>query len=170
MARLGMVGLLLALVASPAGAQRVEDDAGPFSAGSLRLSVGAGGQFGGGQSYFILGAGAGYYLVDGLELSLDSEFWIGGDPFVTKLSPGVRYVLHFIPTVKPYVGAFYRHWFVGGGFDDQDSLGVRGGLFLVSGRLYFGVGVAYETLLGCEDDGAFECGAIYPELSLALTL
>src|SRR5690348_7997626 len=91
---------------------------GPFAAGSPRLSVTAGTAWSSANTYIVLGVGIGYFLVDGLEVGLDYEAWVAGTPTLQRLSPEVRYVFYFVPTVKPYVGTFYRHTFVGSGFPD----------------------------------------------------
>jgi len=151
-------------------------DAGPFAEGSIRIAA----KLGMAQqtvvkdgklednTAFILGASAGYYIVDGLELGLEGEYWINSDPSISIFSPGARYVLWFVPVLKPYAGAFYRHAFVGSPFDDIDSLGARFGAFWVSGGgSYFGGGAAYEyDVKGCRND---ECGHWYPELVLSFS-
>jgi hypothetical protein len=155
----------LAGLPSPAAA---EMDAGPFAEGSIRISaiVGVAQQID--NTAFILGAGAGYYIVDGLELGLEGEYWINSDPSISKISPNARYVLWFVPVLKPYVGAFYRHLFVGAPFDDMDSLGGRAGAFWVSGGgSYFGGGVVHEIYVkGCEGD---DCSETYPEIVLSFS-
>ena len=115
--------LLLCMNASPAMA-------GPFLQGSHNVSIvaGAGGAYG--DDYIILGAGYGYYLIDGLELGIDAQFWLNGDPSITKLSPQIKYVFTQPKTVKPYVGAFYRRTFTDG-FEDLDSIGYRAGLYFM---------------------------------------
>jgi hypothetical protein len=163
----------LAGLPSPAAA---EMDAGPFAEGSIRISakVGVAQQtVAKGEKYedntaFILGAGAGYYIVDGLELGLEGEYWINSEPSISIFSPGARYVLWFVPVLKPYAGAFYRHAFVGSPYDDIDSLGARFGAFWVSGGgSYFGGGAVYEyDVKGCRND---ECGHWYPEIVLSFS-
>jgi hypothetical protein len=155
-------GFVAAAVALWAGAARAEVDAGPFAQGSSRVSL----ILGGGNDGWVIGGGYGYYLVDGLELGLEAEHWFGRDPTVTQLTPNLRYVLFFVPVLKPYAGGFYRHWFVSGQ-DDIDSLGARGGLFYVSGSgSYLGGGVVYEKYVtGCDKD----CSQVYPEVSISLS-
>lgn len=156
---------LWAAGAAPAAAQQ---DPGPFAAGRFSLSLGGGSGGIGDASYIVLGVGAGYYLVDGLEVGADVDYWFGDDPNVIKLSPNVRYVFWQVPTIKPYLGGFYRHWFITDGFDDLDSVGARGGVFYVGrgGGFALGLGAVYEVLLDCEGD---DCTDIYPELALSLS-
>lgn len=144
-------------------------DAGPFSQGRMRVSVigGTSGSFG--ERYFVFGAGFAYYVLDGLEMGLEAEHWFGGDPSISKVSPNTRYVLHFVPVLKPYAGAFYRHWFIGDGLPDVDTVGGRAGAFWVSGggRAFFGLGVVHEIVVSdCTD----ECSDTYPEIAFSLAL
>lgn len=167
----GLAALALtAAGASPAAAQVGGVSA--FDQGRVRLSLGAGtgGSFG--NRYILIGAGVGYYLVKGLELAVDGQVWLGGDPFVANLSPGLRYV--FWQTggpIMPYIGGFYRHLFINSDLiDDFDSLGGRAGVFYTVGRGgYFGLGVAVEHLLNCDEAVYDTCTDIYPELAFSLS-
>jgi hypothetical protein len=161
------LALSASVLALPATAA-AEMDAGPFAEGSIRISAifGVANQID--NTAFILGAGAGYYIVDGLELGLEGEYWINSEPSVSKVSPNARYVLWFVPVLKPYVGTFYRHLFVGAPKDDMDSLGGRAGAFWVSGGgSYFGGGVVHEIYVkGCE---VSDCSETYPEIMLSFS-
>ena len=118
----------------------------------------------------ILGVGPAYYLFDGVELGLDIDFWLVGDPFIANVSPGLRYVLHFVPVIKPYAGVFYRHSFVSD-FEDRDSVGTRLGVFYVTGGgSFLGIGVVYERYLACSGTRFVDCDGWYPELVLAISL
>ncbi len=145
--------------------------AGPFARGSVRLSLLIGTGWTSLDEYLILGAGVGYYLVDGLELGLDYEAWLFGDPVLHRLSPGVRYVFHMVPVIKPYVGAFYRHTFVND-FNDFNYVGGRAGLFYAPERsgVYVGGGAVYEHLLNCKDRGFTDCDDVYPEIFIGISL
>jgi hypothetical protein len=139
---------------------------GPFRAGALRLGLGIGGGGYGDQTYLILGFGVGYFLVNGLELHVDTDFWLIGEPFIATPSPGLRYVMWFVPKVHPYVGGFYRHYFSGSGYPDANSIGARGGVYLMTGRSsYFGLGGAYEHML--DDELFVDTDFIYPEIAFA---
>lgn len=117
------------------------------------------------DDYLILGAGVGYFVVDGLEIGLDYDAWLIGDPVMHRLSPETRYVFHFVEVVKPYIGVFYRHTFVGG-YDDFDQIGARGGVYFAprSGVFFVGGGAVYERLLDCSDGLIIDCDAVYPEV------
>src|SRR5262245_10107749 len=85
--------------------------AGPFSRGSIRLTLLVGWGSTVTEEYLILGGGPGYFLADGLEIGLDYEAWLFGEPVMHRLSPETRYIFHMVPVIKPYVGVFYRHTF-----------------------------------------------------------
>jgi hypothetical protein len=146
--------------------------AGPFSRGSVRLTllVGTGSTVR--ENYLILGAGAGYFLADGLELGLDYEAWILASPVFHRLSPETKYIFHMIPVIKPYVGVFYRHTFVTSGYEDMDHVGARGGIFYVpkGGRMFVGGGAIYERLLDCEDTSLVDCDEVYPEIFFGVSI
>jgi hypothetical protein len=146
--------------------------AGPFSKGSVRLTllIGTGSSIT--DSYLIVGGGPGYFLVDGLEIGLDYEAWIFGDPVMHRLSPETKYILHMVPVIKPYVGIFYRHTFVTGGYEDMDHVGARGGLFYVprGGGVYVGGGAVYERLLDCESNALVDCDGVYPEIFFGVSI
>ena len=105
-----------------------------FSKGQRRITVTGGWGQSFGTDYLLLGIGIGYYLANGLDIGLDFEGWLLGDPTVYKLSPRVDYVMWRSPKLKPYAGAFYRRNWISGGFDDLNSLGGRAGAFCGSNR------------------------------------
>ncbi|MEO1483925.1 MAG: hypothetical protein AAFU77_17580 [Myxococcota bacterium] len=155
--------LLATLFSVPAGAQSPQ----LFAAGSTRVNVAAGSGRFDGTNRVIFGAGLGYYAIDGLELALEGDVWLGGDVSLARASPSIRYVLWQLGDVTPYAGAFYRRWFVGEPFEDLDTIGVRVGAFAGrSGSSYLGLGVAYERQVApaCQSD----CDYVYPELTAAL--
>jgi len=131
----------------------------------IGVSTAVGG--GSSQSWFILGVGAGYYVLDGLEPHADTTFWIG-DPFLATLTPGIRYVFHMVPMVKPYVGTFYRHYFVDGPLRDTDSIGGRAGInFMLNDFSYVAGGLVYEHFL--DDDLFTEPDQFYPEIMVSVS-
>lgn len=141
----------------------------PFDRGRFSLGFAAGTQSSFGEPterHIYVGGGFGYYLLPGLEAGLSGIVLFGADPGVAMLSPNVRLVLFQVPgRIKPYVGGFHTHWFIGDGFDDVDTLGGRVGLVTVSGSLVIGLGAAYEVVVS-ECDG--DCSTIYPELTFAV--
>ena len=140
-----------------------------FDAGSLRFSLVAGSGRSFNENYVVLGLGVGYFVLDGLEVGIDGEAWLGGDPDIYKLSPQVKYVLPLQSKFRPYAGAFYRRTFIDG-FDDQNSAGGRGGVYFISSNnMYFGAGVVYETYLDCDNSIYSTCDDFYPEVTLAFS-
>ncbi|MBT8351092.1 MAG: hypothetical protein KJO26_07660 [Deltaproteobacteria bacterium] len=147
----------------------IDLQADPFEQGSLRVSilVGSGEAFE--NDYTIIGLGAGYFLKDGLEFGLDGEAWLGGNPDIYKLSPQAKYILLSQSRFRPYVGAFYTHSFVENE-DDLDSIGGRGGVYLVQDERWFvGVGAVYESYLDCDEKVNDFCDDIYPEITVSFT-
>jgi hypothetical protein len=138
--------------------------AGAFAQGRKRIGFygGAGSSYS--HTYLILGAGVGYYLLDGFEVGLEFEGWLLQTPQFYKLAPQVRYVFWQLRPVLPYVGAFYRKTWVTDDFPDTDSWGGRAGIAYSSGKGYAAVGVVYESFI----DSVFE-DHWYPEIAFWLT-
>jgi len=142
---------------------------GPFAQGRLRLSVLLGGGTNFQDNYLIVGAGVGYFPIDGLEASLGGTAWLLGDPFIGTVTPGLTYVFYQVPKIHPYLGAFYRHYFITSSFDDFDTYGGRGGVnLLVGDNGYVGGGVVYERLFDCQRGVWQDCDQWYPELTFAI--
>ena len=144
--------------------------AAPFGAGSKSLSivVGAGTAFN--DNYTIIGGGIGYYVIDGLELSIDAEVWTGGDISIKKVSPGVQYVFMRSEELKPYIGVFFKRASIEG-FEDLDSVGGRiGAVFSSRSGAYLSAGLVYENDLDCTETTFVECDDTYPELSITFLL
>jgi hypothetical protein len=151
-----------ALVA-PATAQTV---AGAFGKGRTHFVATAGTGYAFDESYLVLGLGASYYLMDGLNVGLLLESWSGSDPEMTKITPSVQYVFYQVEHVKPYVGAFYRRTKIDG-LDDLDSVGGRAGAYIQAGRnVYFGLGAVYESYLDCNATTYRKCDSTYAEISI----
>ncbi len=145
-------------------------DAGPFSKGSIGLTVLAGSASIGDKWWMIIGAGVGYFVVDGLEVGVEGQAWIFDEPVVGTVTPQVRYILHMVPVLKPYVGTFYRRYIIGDDINDFSSIGARAGAILVPGksRTYIGLGAIYEHVL---DDQAFlSSDEWYPEITVGISL
>lgn len=138
--------------------------AGAFAQGRKRIGFygGAGSTYS--HTYLILGAGVGYYLLDGFEVGLEFEGWFLQTPQFYKLAPQVRYVFWQLRPVLPYVGAFYRKTWVTDDYPDTDSWGGRAGIAYSSGKGYAAVGVVYETFT----DDIFE-DHWYPEIAFWIT-
>ena len=139
-----------------------------FGQGRASLSVfgGSGSAFS--QSYFVLGVGANYYVVQGLGLGLNFESWLGNTPGIYKLTPNVQYVFTQNPSVQPYVGVFYRRVFIDD-LSDLNSVGARAGAYLPVGpNTHFGLGGVYEKSLDCNKSSYHTCEDFYPEISFTV--
>lgn len=143
---------------------------GPFCQGNVGLSILLGSATVGDSNYLILGGGVSYFVLDGLSLGLDADVWLLEKPTVYTTTPQARYILHFVPVLKPYVGAFYRHYFLSGGYDDLNSVGGRvGAYFVMDSGSYIGLGAIYEKFLGCDSGEFRDCDGWYPELSFGFS-
>jgi len=143
--------------------------AGPFERNRGRLSLHAGTASAFDENYVVVGGGGGYFPLDGLELGVDGEAWLGGHPKIYKLSPQVRYVLtNGASAIHPYVGAFYRRsWFEN--LDDLNSVGGRVGFHSALGsNVYTGAGVVYESYLDCDEKVYEDCSFWAPEITVSL--
>jgi hypothetical protein len=67
--------------------------------------------------------------------------------------------------LRPYVGGFYAHDFIGSGLPDRDSVGLRAGVGLFgAGPVAVNVGAAYARQLSC----AANCDTWWPEASASV--
>ena len=141
----------------------------PFDQGRIGFQIGVGQQTGYGHSYYSVGAGAGYFVLDGLEIGAFALHAFGSGPSISEVSPSLRYVAQPLvgrSPVIPYAAVFYNHWFVGDGLSDIDAIGARGGLIHLQGRLIIGLGIAYEhTISTCVSN----CDAVYPDVTFGFS-
>jgi hypothetical protein len=167
MCKKALVVVSLALAASAATAADV-GVAGAFSQGRMHFVATAGSGSAFDESYFVLGLGASYYLLDGLGVGLHYESWSGADPDITKITGSLQYVFHQMQTVKPYVGGFYRRTDVDN-LPDLDSVGGRAGVYVGAGRnAYLGLGVVYESYLDCNETVYRSCDSTYAEVTFTI--
>jgi opacity protein-like surface antigen len=164
-----MKKLLIAIaafsLAAPAAAQSV-NVASAFSKGRTHFAVTAGNGYAFDQNYFVLGVGVSYYVIDGLNVGLNYEWWTGSDPEMTKITPSVQYVFHQMQRLKPYVGGFYRRTNIDG-LPDLDSVGARAGAYFQAGRnMFLGVGGVYESYLDCSSTVYRKCDSTYVEVGV----
>jgi hypothetical protein len=140
-----------------------------FGQGRTQLSVFGGGGSAFSQSYLVLGVGANYYVLEGLGLGLSFESWLGNTPGIYKLTPSVQYVFTQVPSVRPYVGVFFRRVFIEN-LSDLNAVGVRGGAYLPVGpNMHLGLGGVYESYLDCNDSTYHSCSELYPEISFTIS-
>ena len=148
---------------APVAAQSV---AGSFGKGRTHFVATVGTGYAFDESYLVIGVGASYYVIDGLNVGLLLESWSGSDPKLTKITPSVQYVFYQMQPVKPYVGAFYRRTNIDGRAD-LDSVGGRAGVYIQAGRnVYLGAGAVYESYLDCETSVYRKCDSTYAEFNL----
>jgi len=127
------------------------DVAGAFSKGNKHFAIYGGTGYAFDDDYFVIGVKGSYYFANGFNIGLGLETWTGGDPDISKITPSLQYVFYQPAVVKPYVGVFYQHTYIED-LDDLESVGVRAGVFIASGRnIYIGLGGVYESYLDCED-------------------
>jgi hypothetical protein len=149
-----------------APATRQPSQAGFFAQGRKRVGgfAGFGRTFN--QNYLILGVGAGYYVVDGLEVGGAVEGWLLQSPTIWKITPEARYTVWQIKNLHPVVGAFWRRTFVTD-YPDYSSWGGRAGLLYRRGRGFAGLALIYERLSDCDSE-LFDCDVWYPEFAFSL--
>jgi hypothetical protein len=150
--------IILIICAGTASAQ----NAGVFSKGNKHIGVIGGLGHTLNQDYLILGGDFGYFVVDGLEVSLAGEGWLLQTPSIWKVTPQIRYTVFQMQSMHPYVGAFYRHTFIGDPFDDFDSWGGKAGVSYKRGRNMISLGLVHEKYMDCEGDN---CSNTYPEMA-----
>ena len=144
--------------------------AAPFAKGDVGVSVVVGSGQAFYDNYTIVGAGVGYYVMDGLKLGIDAEIWFGGNVSINKISPQLQYVFAREEKLKPYIGVFYRKMSIEG-FEDLNSAGARvGAVFSNRGGYYMGVGIVHESYLSCDEAVFISCSDTYPEITLTFSL
>ena len=161
-----VVLLILGIGIQAHAGNNLEDRKTPFDRGQFTLVLGAGRHSTLGTSYVSVGVGAGYFVLDGLDVELLGVHAFGGPPSINGVSPSVRYVAQPLAhwPVIPYARAFYKHWFYGDPYEDVDTAGAGAGLLHVNGRLIIGLGVIYEQVISeCFTD----CDSVYLDVTLA---
>jgi hypothetical protein len=160
-----LLTMLLVLSALPV---RADEVGGMFGQGRTLFSLGAGSAYAFNNNYFVVGASASYYVLDGLGVGLAFENWSGGGPGITKYSPFVQYVFSEMTPVQPYVGGFYRHTTIAG-LPGINSVGARAGIFIPSGsNVSLGIGFVHEAYLDCQTSIYRTCSDTYPDISIAI--
>ena len=141
---------------------------GAFSKGRTHFSLTAGNGYAFDENYLVLGVGASYYLIDGLNVGLYVESWSGAEPAIYKVTPSVQYVFYQIPRLAPYIGGFYRHSYIENS-QDLNSVGGRAGVYISAGsNTYIGVGAVYESYRDCNQTTFTSCSDAYPEVSITI--
>ncbi len=157
-----LLAMLLVLTALPVRATGV---GGMFEQGSSQFSLMAGNGYALNNSYFVIGASASYYVVDGLGIGLSLENWSGSGPGIIKYAPFAQYVFYQESFLQPYVGGFYRHTAIAG-LPGINSVGERVGVYFASGsNAYIGIGFVHESYIDCQRAIYFTCSSTYPDIS-----
>ena len=137
-----------------------------FERGRAQFSLMGGNSYAFDNNYFVLGASASYYVLDGLSVGLSLEKWSGGSPGIAKYAPFVQYVFYQASAIQPYVGGFYRHTTIDG-LPNINSLGARVGVnFASRSNSYASAGIVYESYLDCQQTVYRTCSFAYPDLSI----
>ncbi|HET9251757.1 MAG TPA: hypothetical protein VFP58_06530 [Candidatus Eisenbacteria bacterium] len=140
----------------------------PFTKGTTRVSITGGWGRSFDEDYLMLGIGAGRFIANGLNIGLDVEAWMLGDPGVFKISPAVNYVLSGPQRrTKPYVGGFWRRTMIEDA-EDLSSVGGRAGAYFKgAGPVMIGGGAVWENYLDCDENLYQNCSQVYPEFLIS---
>jgi hypothetical protein len=159
-----LVAMLLILSVFPVSAAA---EGGMFGQGRAQFSLMAGNGYAFDNNYFVIGASAAYYVLDGLGVGLSFENWSGSGPGITKYAPFVQYVFYqSSSSIQPYIGAFYRHTAIDG-LPGINSVGERAGINIAAGsNAYFSVGFVQEVYLNCDESVYSTCRETYPDLGI----
>ena len=160
--RLALIVLVLSCASHPA---RAEPD--PYLAGRLGVSLTLGTGQVASETYYTVGAGLNYFLLNGLWFGATVETRQGLEPTLYKASPEIGYVLPWGDAVRPYVGAFYRRIWVEN-YSDYDTLGARAGVQIrMTRNVYWRIGGVYESLRNCDNaQPGLSCSDQYGEFGL----
>jgi len=142
--------------------------ASPFDEGVVNTSILIGSGRAYNDDYTVFGIGIGYYLVNGLQLGVDYEYWSGGEPTIQQISPRINYVFTRTKSFSPYIGVFYRRTMIDT-LPDSDAYGGRAGAYFRSGdNFIMGAGVAYIEYKNCEESIFQSCSDTYPEFTFGV--
>jgi len=137
-----------------------------FDKGKTAFGVVAGAGSSNGDSYFVAGVNADYFVMNGLSVGAGYRGWFGDDPTQHQITLSTNYYLSLNNQYHPYVGVFGRETFR----DDFDytSYGGRVGIAMrMSPTSYVSAGYAFEESSDCPfrfDD----CSNSYPEFVFSL--
>ena len=161
-----VVGSLTVLVLISSGMVEAAGKRSAFSKGTTSFGIVAGSSRQFNNDYVVLGVNVGYYIIDGLELGIEAQQWFSGEPSISKVSMQAKYVFTQMPTIKPYVGTFYRQTFIEN-LEDEISFGGRAGAFFSNNNgVYVGAGIVYERYQDC--DRFIDCSTTYPEVLMSI--
>ena len=160
---MGSLLILLTLVFRP---EPVFAQSGLFDSGAKRFSVVLGNASSFGNDYIVLGLGAGYYVIDGLDLGFDVQAWLGDDPSIYQITPEARYTLQITDVLAPYAGVLYRETIIENR-DNTSAYGAKAGLNVIIGsNSYIGAGIVTIKYNDCRESVLVSCSETYPELAV----
>jgi len=118
--------------------------------------------------YTVIGANAHYMVMDDLSVGLGITTWVGDKPSITKFSVPVTYYIPMESVVRPYVGFFLSHTFMGNDgvieYSDYNSFGARGGVVVdVAPNMYAYAGWVQVKHSG---DNLIDYSDGYPEFGI----
>lgn len=158
-----LVIMLLVLSAFPVRAAEAGE---MFEQGRTHFSLMVGNGYALDNNYFVIGASASHYVLDGLGAGLSFEKWSGGGRGITNYAPFAQYVFFQGSPVRPYVGGFYRHTAIEG-LPGINSAGERAGITVASGsNAYVSAGLVHEAYLDCQTTVYRSCSSTYSEVSV----
>jgi len=159
------IGSILTLLTLGFRSDTVLAQSGLFDRDAKRVSfiLGRGSSFG--NDYTVLGLGAGYYVIDGLELGLNIQAWLGDKPSIYQITPEARYTFQLTDVLAPYAGVLYRETLIENR-DNTSAYGAKAGLSIITGRnSYIGAGIVTIKYNDCRESELVSCSETYPELA-----
>ncbi|MEE9444642.1 MAG: hypothetical protein V3V19_03145 [Cocleimonas sp.] len=155
--------LLTLAITSSIYSSRIYAD-GMFSVGHKNVSFNVGSGSAYGNRYTILGVNVNYFALDNLSLGVGYTGWFGDDPKINKVSIPVTYYLPIGDTIRPYLGAIYRHTFIDKPYEGYNAYGGRVGVAIARGGSFLRVGWVHEYSDNGDDDSGNKSEG-YPEVS-----
>ena len=147
--------------AAPASAEPPEAPKAPWTR-QLYSWASVGTTFAYGTTNGSANVGAGLLMKHGIAPNVEIGYAFGSSPSLWTVRPGLTWYMP-VEIVRPYVGTYYTHWFVGGGLQDQNGVGGRAGISL--GHV-ISLGVTYDHAIDCNHD----CDIWSPQISAGLSL
>lgn len=147
-------------------AASVSHASGMFSVGHKNFGFHIGQDNAYGNNYTVIGVNVSYFLIDNLSTGLGYQTWLGEDPSINQVTLPLTYHVPIEGMLRPYVGAFYSHTFMGEDkhyeYNDYDSYGGRVGVTMqTSPNSYVSFGWVQEVY----DDGVDKESRGYPQVS-----
>ena len=140
-----------------------------FSQGQKNFGFGVGASSGFGENYTVVSANLNYFIQDNISAGVGYQGWFGADPKINEISIPITYYHPLSEQYHPYVGAIYRHTFVGDSdkynTEDYNVFGGRVGVAMTMGsNAYMQVGWVQEHRTHGDDSQ----NEGYPEVSMGI--